>query len=777
MSPEPPSDAPMSQITMRDRCPERGLIAPLARRLAALAGVLITLGVPSTTMGAAPARIEAIQVGFGATQPGWVKLAAWTPVRVDLQVDEAPFQGQIELVVLDDDGTPSVVRLPVSRTEAGPATVVGYVRPGMLGGHVEASLLDGKKRRLGRIVSIVPSESLSWSTQIVLSSGNTPGLEDLLRLPKFAGSSVDERGLRIGPLTEILDAVRGLDAVDVIVLATDQASDLDILRRGKSTQVLRAWVEQGGHLVVSLGREWQAAAALLGDLLPATPTADLRLTDVGPVENFAGNVTRPLRAGVTVARLAPAEGRQPAVLAATAVTPLVVRAAHGFGRVTLTGVNVSVPPFSEWADRRYFWDKLLGLQGHSSDTTANYSGTRGALIQSASSDLAARMHQSQQTFPHVTLIPFGLVASLVAVYLLLIGPIDYLFLRRVARRMELTWITFPLIVVATSLLAYAVAHSFKGNTLMANKLDLLDVDQPGGAFRGASWMTLYSPGNHDYSVALRPAAPDLEARPAAPTTEVDTSLSWFAPPDTGLSGLGRMALGNRRYDYERLPDEARLSGLRIPIWSSKSLSGQWSGRSPGVRLFEADLRVVAGDRLAGVVRNMLSIPIRNAQLYYGKHVYELGNMRPGGIARVDSQRTEATARVLGSLIQSAETALADRAAEGDTAAAGARKPEVDFLRGALFHDALGTRADDYPSLPLRRIDLTSQVAELRRPILVAEVDAPAAFLTVEGGPGDPAMSQSTVLRVILPMDPTPSPAVPVREVSRERPSEVPPRGR
>jgi hypothetical protein len=750
------------------------LSSAFSRHLVVLACALVVLPLAAGGQDSAPLRIKSVRIGHGAARQGWVKLASWNPVWIDLEAGSAPFEGRVELTVLDDDGTPSIVRVPVAAARPGGVTLTAYVKPGASGGQVEAVLRGAQNRAAGRPVTAVPSRTLSWSTQVVHSLGRASGLEELASLPKFLGASTADTALVVAPLSQMTDDARGLDSADVIVLAPEDASTVGTLGTA-GARVLRDWVERGGHLVVSLGREGEATAAALGDLLPAKLAGTLQLSDVGPIENFAGNVTRPLRGPISVARLLAIEAQQPVTLAATSATPLVLRSAHGFGRVTVTGVDVSGRPFSDWGDRRYFWDKLVGLRGHSTDVSTSFGGTRGALIQSASSDLAARMHQSQQAFPHVTLIPFGWVASLVAVYLLLIGPIDYFFLRRVVGRMELTWITFPLIVLATSLVAYGVARAFKGNTLMANKLDLLDVDQGGGLFRGASWMTLYSPGNHDYAVTLIPVGAVL---PASDTRrsgeETATSLSWFAPPDTGLAGLGRMALGNRSYTYDSWPGGARLETLRIPIWSSKSLAGEWAGRGEGLRLLDTDLRVVAGDRLAGVVRNMLSVPLQNAQLYYGKHVYELGNLRPGGIARVDSQRSEAMARVLGSTIQRAERARAATGGGGSDASAAGRGAAIDFLRGALFHDALGTRAEDYPSQPLRRIDLTGQVVELRRPMLVAEVDAPAAQLTVEGGPGKASTMQSTLLRVILPMDQRP--AAPPAAATLARPDENNPGG-
>ena len=108
----------------------------------------------------------------------------------------------------------------------------------------------------------------------------------------------------------------------------------------------------------------------------------------------------------------------------------------------------------------------------------------GRFYQSGVSDLSSQLRLGLEQFPGVKLIPFGWVAFFIFLYILLIGPGDYLFLKKVLKRMELTWITFPTIVVTVSLLAYFAAYRLKGNDLLVNKVDVIDVDQAAGLVRG-----------------------------------------------------------------------------------------------------------------------------------------------------------------------------------------------------------------------------------------------------------------------------------------------------
>ena len=129
------------------------------------------------------------------------------------------------------------------------------------------------------------------------------------------------------------------------------------------------------------------------------------------------------------------------------------------------------------------------------------------------SDLSSQLRVALEQFPGVKLIPFGWVAFFIFLYILLIGPGDYFFLKKVLKRMELTWITFPTIVVTVSLVAYYAAYLLKGNDLLVNKVDVVDVDQAAGLVRGNTWISLFSPQNRDYTIRTIPVPLDRDAPP------------------------------------------------------------------------------------------------------------------------------------------------------------------------------------------------------------------------------------------------------------------------
>src|SRR5205085_6149013 len=117
----------------------------------------------------------------------------------------------------------------------------------------------------------------------------------------------------------------------------------------------------------------------------------------------------------------------------------------------------------------------------------------GPINQGAVEDLASQLQHNLENFPDVPVVSFGWVALFILIYIIIVGPLDYFFLKKVVKRLELTWITFPAVVIVISAVAYFAAYYLKGKDLRINKIDVVDVDLRGGNVYGNTWFTLFSP--------------------------------------------------------------------------------------------------------------------------------------------------------------------------------------------------------------------------------------------------------------------------------------------
>jgi hypothetical protein len=739
-------------------------------------------------IGAAPAvlaqrtprriEVENVRVGFDSSLSlkggsNSFKVGTWTPFWIQLRAGNERFRGLLHLVVADDDGTPNSYQVPVDVGAKESERVTAYARPGSRDPEIMIRLFDEKGRLAAEIPEAVlfrdpPVASMPAETTI-LSLGRPNGLDGIAGLPGFRGSGSpadNNAGQEI--VTARIDVQGGMmpgrwygyDAAQVIVIDT---SDRDVLAtldnlRGKP---LVDWVERGGHLVVAVGANWQAVRdSVLGPILPGEPTGRERVTSLEALETFAGSpkpITPPGTPAVQVTKFEQVEersGNPP--LCATSNLPLVIRGPHGFGRVTVITLDVDQKPFADWADRALFWARVLDLRRQRPDQSqaGAKAGGGSQFYQSGVSDLSSQLRIALEQFPGVKLIPFGWVAFFIFLYILLIGPGDYFFLKKVVKRMELTWITFPTIVVVVSLVAYYAAYLLKGNDLLVNKVDVVDIDQSAGLARGWTWVSLFSPQNRDYGIRAIPLPLDRDPPPTSssanepprPPAGTEVLTSWFSAPEDRLGAMGnsgrRFSFVGGGYAYEPVGGVEWLESVRIPIWSTKCVNSRWFG--PANPLLSSDLRPVGKDRLAGTVTNLLDVPLKEAVVAFGKQVYLLGDLAARATIKVELQSDR---NLSGYLKDKQPTYTFAPYSNSD-----ARISRPDLVFAIMFHNSESTLSTEHPLAndPLHDLDLTGQLA-LSRPMLVARIDRPAARLVLDSRAPTPKIEQSTVVRVILPL--------------------------
>jgi len=726
-------------------------------------------------------EVENVRVGFDASisalkASNTFKIGTWTPVWVQLRGGNERFSGFMDVIVGDDDGTPTTFRMAVEVGANQSQRFTAYARPGSREPEFTIRLLDQNGRRVGGASQAsampTPPESIMPDETMILTMGRPQGVEMIVELPGFQNANRG-RSRNAGEelVTARIDAQTGFmparwygyDAARAIVVDTgdrETIASLDALRG----QGLVDWVERGGHLVVAVGANWQAVRdSVLGPILPGLPSGQERVPSLEALDTFAGSnkpITPPGTPAVMVTKLEGIEQRGGTILSVTSNLPLVVRGPYGFGRVTLIALDVDQKPFADWPDRSLFWLRALDLRRPRVDqlgSGSQFGGGGAQFYQSGFTDVSSQLRVALEQFPGVKLIPFGWVAFFIFLYILLIGPGDYFFLKKVLKRMELTWITFPTIVVTVSLVAYYAAYMLKGNDLLVNKVDVVDIDQAAGLARGNTWISLFSPQNRDYTIRTIPTPLDHDPPPAIEAggsgdpprvpagTEVVTT--WFSAPENQFGAMGsssrRFSFVGSGYTYQPTGGVELLENVRIPIWSTKCITSRWFG--PAAPLVDSELQPAGADRLNGTVTNRQDIPLEDAILAFGKQVYLLGTLAPGATIRVEL--TSDKSRNLSGYLKDKQKNVPNQPYN--------REPRVDrgdLMLAVMFHDSESTLASErvFANDPLHDLDLTGQLA-LRRPMLVARINRPGAKLVLDNAPSPPKIDQMTLVRLILPL--------------------------
>lgn len=619
-----------------------------------------------------PIRIIDVRVGFPQGNPfDCFKYGAWAPVFVEIggreiktgagasvYVLDNDFEGILTVRTEDDQGHLTSYTLPrkvVLRRDGkdGKAAFLTYIK---MGNHDDVDVLvEGKLGDKPVRLNFRYPDRLANNRGIL---GTHPGSRLILTLGRARGleteserqaREVDDIRSRFNPHQEVVVATQlavaqlpdrwfGYEGVETVILPTGgewgssvaQALGNDPERR----RALIQWVEMGGHLVVAVGANANLVANKSS--FPLEPFLPARIDATSPIPTLSLDGLRgfidkavppqnrhvrdtgvkPLRTDLV--RMVPRANGIPLVLEPDLKVPSAVHAPLGLGRITLLGFDIDQGAFLTWDNRYDFWKAVLKLPLGDTAKVDQNPWARQSYLESR--DTVGMLAQGLESFGEVPVVSFTYVALFILIYVLLIGPVDYFVLKRFFKRLELTWITFPLIVLAVSVAAYWAATYIKGDELRINKVDVLDIELDRRAITGNTWFTLFSPKLQNYTLGVEPVAPG--GKP-----EVST-ISWLARPATfgrGDRGAG-LSFFQRAYAYR--DDAAKIEDIPIQVWATRSFGSRWLATlDPTQPLLKADLKVKQMV-VTGSLTWTLALPLKEVKLIYRENVWDLPDLVP-----------------------------------------------------------------------------------------------------------------------------------------------------
>ncbi|MDY6877879.1 MAG: hypothetical protein SWK90_16980 [Chloroflexota bacterium] len=391
-------------------------------------------------------------------------------------------------------------------------------------------------------------------------------------------------------LETLLPSPLGWEALDVLIL-----SDVDTTALGaEQRQALETWVLHGGHLIVGGGAGAARTVAGVADLLPVTVGGGTQ-----SVENLwaLGDQVAPGPYAVAEATLRDGEalieqeGEQGSLI-------LLARRNYGAGKVDFMAFDAGLNPFASWDDNTQMWEFIVGPRV--ADTrrlsVRNQYGVRDAI----------------NAIPGLKVPSTLQILAFMLVYTLLVGPVNYLILRKFERR-ELAWLTIPALVVGFTIIAYVTGFQIRGGMAIVHRLAAVYVPEGAGVGRVSQLVGLFSPRRTTYDV------------------HVQDALVHQVPGDSYYGGPAAQPL----YVAEEAGGST-VTGLRVDVGGIRPFVTEGYAVVPPV---EADLRLAAsttGDlRVEGTLT--MTGRLEEAVLLAGWQQQRLGDLEPGQVATVSVQ--------------------------------------------------------------------------------------------------------------------------------------------
>lgn len=425
----------------------------------------------STALAQSP---NVIQLSVRAGFDGYCKDNHWIPVKITVENNGAGVEAQIQLI-----NAANFARTPFSA--------------------VEISLPSTSRKEF--FVDVYPQSFLKALKVRVVVDGETLAETDLkincmasenLLIGLLTGSPADYAFLgdvqalrgttRIAQLNlnDLPDEARSWATLDALVVAGLDTQAMSLAQR----QALELWLAGGGNLLVVGGVDWQPATAGLVDILPMTPTATQNVTSLAALRQYF-NITSPLNgaATLTVGTLHP----KASILVEQDGIPLLTVKPLGFGQAYFLAADAGLQPLSRWDGLRTVFEFALARKNLSA-WDLSWNPNNAALAASA--------------LPRLEIPSILLSCCWMIIYLLVIGPLNYFFLRRI-KRLELAWVSIPALVLVFTLIAYAAGAISRGTHPIVNRLSVILAWDGVSQSQVRGLTGVYSPNRAKYTLAAQ----------------------------------------------------------------------------------------------------------------------------------------------------------------------------------------------------------------------------------------------------------------------------------
>ncbi|MDB6027995.1 MAG: hypothetical protein JWM68_4218 [Verrucomicrobiales bacterium] len=562
-------------------------------------------------------------VGFNGAVPE----GNWFPITCEVQNDGPSFNGIIEVSA---GGGGQARRVPLELTTGATKRVIIPSFSSSRYSTWTARLLNERGKPISeQNIGRENVKNIAWGTPLVASLSRSVGGAPILPIPKNKNQPEQNPIVTRMQATFFPDNPIALEGLGTLYLNSEVALDLKM----PQVQALLAWIDGGGHLVLGVEQAGDVnATPWLKGLLPC----ELNSTaEVKPGQDFSDllrqtvkdastsqetTIVKSSKKNTAKAKTSVSDSSNPSIVAdptfdaatlpivtATAREgeillsvdshPLIIQTPRGRGRVTVLAFSPEREPFLSWKNRGAFWAQIAQIPGRFFEST-DYNNYNAGTVDG----ILGAMVDSKQ----VRKLPLAWLLLLLLVYLVIIGPFDRWWLKKINRQM-LTWITFPTYVLCFSALIYFIGFKLRAGDSEWNEIHVVDVLPQGekSVLRGRTFASIYSPSNARYNIAS------------------DQPFATFRG-EYSANNYGNGQENSQADVIQR--GNSFAAEVSVPVWTSQLYISDWlqSGEDPVV--LETS---VTGTNLQVTVQNKLDRALKSINLIFDGRVYSIGDVPSG----------------------------------------------------------------------------------------------------------------------------------------------------
>ena len=410
------------------------------------------------------------------------KQGAWLPLQIEAVNSGPDIEGQIKVVFSNQERFPVDYRTKAIIPSGSTKKFDLNIPVNEYTGSLKVQLVTGKKVLAEDKINLTfhPADQ----PVIGLLDRDPSEFRSLYGISPINGNSPVVLSLKHESFPEQVEV---LSFFDILVI-----DDVNLNLDTKQQEALNRWVNQGGILAAGGGAGWQKVMPNLPPELVIAKVAGIETKNLDSLHRTLGSdgVTA-LGEQVQTAVFTDISGRG---LYGDSGRYLAVEKAIGSGKVIYLAYDPALEPMAGWKGTGVLWQELLfgGQNPNPTDKSVAYTkfgGNPWALM------------EALNTIPQLQLPSLNGMAAVLGLYVLLVGPLSYLVLKKFDKR-EWTWVLAPALAIVFVAVIYVASFQERRSEVLTHQIGIVDVSV-GTAFARAETTTgIFAPKFDTYRVEL-----------------------------------------------------------------------------------------------------------------------------------------------------------------------------------------------------------------------------------------------------------------------------------
>ena len=514
-----------------------------------------------------------IQVGFD----GHCKFGYWLPVHILLNAQDSYFSGHLSIAY-----SQSEYLIPISLTPNAQKSISTQIFTNVrdVNQNVTVQLIPEQE---GISPIFLGSQNLTCvANRIIGVITDTPSAFSVLNsLPP-----ADSTDVVLLTSENLPENILGFQSLDALFVANTDSAKLSV----EQYDAVKLWVTQGGHLIFGGGGNWQNNLFGFDEVLPLKVASSQTANSLSGFSSFGDSLN--LSDIVLVDGVLQSDSK---ILLQENSQPLVIQRFLGAGTISLITFDPNVVKFRESENALLFYDYLL----HSASDSYDF-----VTIKDWNSAIEAVSLFQNQGLP-----PAWLVSVALILYVLLIGPVHFLILKRM-NKPEWAWVSTPIITIVLIAVMVVLGWNYRGTKPQINQLAVIHQWAGDEQAYASGMVGIFSPRRDNYQVRLDAG---FSPYPYAPH-------NYFNTP-------------NNEWDFIQA-DSFRAETL---INASEIMPLGILGKVPPLQI-KSDLNLLLESStavLSGELQNESDVDLKNAILFYPGGFELMGDLPADGSIRVN----------------------------------------------------------------------------------------------------------------------------------------------